>query len=103
MDVATNPDVQTELKILTSQGLLSLPKRITNEVDLKELAINGLKMDEHVVDTNMTNERGDISSAAHKVLQHWRKSIEKDKVAYSILWEALGKVKLNGLRETLLN
>ena len=55
-----------------------------------------------MVDTHMTNEKGDISSASHKVLQDWRKSIETDKVAFNKMWAALGDVGLNSLRETLL-
>ena len=103
LDVATSLDIQAELKILTSQGLLSLSHRITNKTDLKTLAISGLKMDECVVDTHMTNNKGDISSVAHMIFQDWRKSIESDKVAYSILWEALAVAGLNGLREALLS
>ena len=104
MELAKSPEVQAELKMLTDQGLWSLSTKFTSNADLKKLAISGLKMDGLLVEQHINNEKGDISSAAHKVLQDWRKSKESDKVAGNELWEALGlaAVGLNGFRNTLL-
>ena len=98
---AKNPEVKAELEVLTPQGLLYLSTKITSEMDLKKLAIFGLKISDHLVDKHLHDKKGEISSAAHKVLQDWRKSIESPKVAYKVLWEALGVTRLNGLREAL--
>ena len=102
MEEAKSPEVQAELKVLSDQGLWSLSTKFTSNADLKKLAIFGLKMDSHVVEKHIKNEKGDISSAAHKVLQDWRKSKESDKVAGNELWEALGVAEMSGLRGNLL-
>ena len=102
MEEAKSLEVQAELKVLSDQGLWSLSNKITSDADLKKLAISGLKMDGHLVEKHINNEKGDISSAAHKVLQDWRKSKESDKVAGSELWEAMGVAEMSGLRGNLL-
>ena len=103
VEVASSADVKAELKVLTDQGMWSLAKKITSIADLKEIAISGLKIDAHIVEKHINNEKGDISSATHKILQDWRKSVDNNKVAYNQLYEALGVAEMSGLREDLLN
>ena len=102
MEVAKSPEVQAELKVLSDQGLWSLSNKITSDAELKNLAISGLKMDDRLVEKHINNEKGDISSAAHKVLQDWRKSIENPRVAYNQLYEALSVAEMSGLRGDLM-
>ena len=52
---------------------MSLSNKITNKAGLKNLVISGLKMEGHVVEKHVTNEKGDISSAAHEILEEWEK------------------------------
>ena len=102
VEVAKSPEVQAELKVLSDKGLWSLSTKLTSNADLKKLAISGLNMDVHSVEQHINNEKGDISTAAHKVLQDWKKSIEDPKVAYNQLYEALGVAEMNGLRGDLM-
>ena len=80
MEVAKNPEVQAELKVLSDKELWSLSNRITSDADLKIFAIHGLRIPDYMVQKHITNE-SDISYAAHEVLQDWKKSKENDKVA----------------------
>ena len=102
MEETKNPEVQAMLKMLTDQDLRSLFSKFTSNADLKKLAVFGLKMEKHLVEKHINNEKGDISSAAHKVLQDWRKSIENPKVVYKQLYDALGVAEMGGVRGDLL-
>ena len=79
---------------LSDEQLWNLSMCITNTRDLREIAVVGLQMKEHVVDSKISNHTNDIESAAHSVLKTWRNSQENRAEAYKKLHTALKKVKM---------
>ena len=79
---------------LTGQMILSLSELITSEENLLKLAIHGLKVEECVVEKEMTNNN-DITMAAYGVLKHWFKAQRDKTTAHALLCCALRNVSLS--------
>ena len=71
-------------------------QKFSREMDIHDLAENGLAMDVYVVNGCLHNNR-DINMAMHDVLQKWRVSQSNGKVAYANLCAALEKVGMGDL------
>ena len=69
--------------------LVSLSRFLTDESKIRRLGINGLGMKEHHIAAKIYNNRGDIVTAAYKVLNQWKHSQEDMKDAYVKLGQAL--------------
>ena len=80
----------------------NLSCRITNEPDLRMLATNGPRVEEHVIDGHINTEKT-IPLATRNILKHWRRSQLSSKVAYSRLCNILEGVGMNMLIRTVLN
>ena len=85
-----NPDNGREL---TDDKLTKLSQFITSNQELRVLAINGLGMEDYVIETELHNNK-DLFSAASKVLNRWRKGITNAEIAYSKLKIALESVNM---------
>ena len=70
---------------ITDERLLDQSKFISNESDLRKIAITGLNMTEDM----LKDERGIINDADYAILREWRTKAETD------LCNALKKVGMN--------
>ena len=75
--------------------------RITNEIDLHNLAINGLGLDDLVVGRCVHNRQPYITLAVLDVLKEWRKTQVNFKIAYRRLYQILINVEMSVYAETL--
>ena len=74
--------------------LWRLARRIPDTTTLYTIALDGLHIEYYMVQTELNNHRGDISSAALAVLQCWKKNHEDLKAAYVELCNALRSVNM---------
>ena len=74
--------------------LWNLATMITNSGALKTIALIGLRMDDHIVETELYYHPGDITSAAHAVLKCWKINKYDPKAAYVELCNALRSVNM---------
>ena len=72
----------------------NLSCRIVTEPDLRTLATNGLKVEEHIVDGHMNTEKT-ISLAAQRILKVWRRAQANSRVAHSSLCNILEALSMN--------
>ena len=79
---------------LNTAKMLTLSKRINTAFELHCLAIIGLQLDENVVDKHIKNN-DEFNMAVYGVLKEWFNSIESPEEAYRILYEALGKERVD--------
>ena len=86
---------------LTDSMVLDVSKRITDELDLRDLATKGLKVEVHITDKHINTERS-IHLAAFKVLSDWRKRQPNSRIAYSKLHDAFEHVKMLQFIEGIL-
>ena len=86
-----------ESRQLTEGQLLKLSQYLTNKSDLRRLAVIGLQMKEHVVDSKISSNTNDMESAAYNVLKTWRNSQENIATAHRKLRNALKKVNMKFL------
>ena len=68
--------------------MLNLSKRITSETDYRVLVINGLRLEEHIVDGHFNTEKT-VQAAAQKCLKEWRKAQTNSRIAHSRLCHIL--------------
>ena len=80
--------------------ILSLAGKFSEKMPVHILAETGLGMDVSVVKTCLHNNQ-DINMAMHDVLGKWKVSQPNMKVAYTNLYHALLKVKMENLTEVL--
>ena len=73
---------------LEDAHIWNLAKSISNKQQLRDLALNILKLPSKTVDSALYNER-EIQDAAQKVLQTWYDDQENRQVAYWNLYTAL--------------
>ena len=79
---------------LTGPMLWSLAQLIDGQETLQTIAIIGLGVKSHIVHREINNNPTDITTAAHKVLLHWRKRYEDSEEAYTALCDALRSVNM---------
>ena len=76
---------------LTDSMILSLSQHITDETEVRNLATNGLGMEEHIVDKHVNTRKPDMTLAAQDIIKVWRNKIGNSKIAYTRLCDALNK------------
>ena len=76
------------METLEDIHIWNLAKRITNKQQLRDLALNILKIPGYSVDSALYNER-EIQDAAQKVLQTWYDDQENRQEAYGNLYTGL--------------
>ena len=74
---------------LTEKSLLLLSRRLTKEAEIHSLAVDGLEMKNHVIDKFLSDNKGDITTAAYKLLNEWFKNQSDRKTAYVNICRAL--------------
>ena len=84
--------------------VLNLSCRIATEPELRSLATNGLRVEEHIVDGHINTEKT-IPLATQKILKDWRRVQANSRVAYSRLCNILKEeaVGMNMFVRTVLN
>ena len=87
---------------LSDVKVLNLSEVITGPVELRTLAIRGLKKGEYQIQTHLRN-KSDIREAVHAVLKDWHKSQTNSKVAYLKLCHALKESKMQYYVNHILN
>ena len=92
-------DIQYELK---DSDILHLSHRIISEQELRDLVTIDFKLDKHIIDNALYEEKPSIQSAANKVLNRWSNmQLEGRNQAYVKLQAALAKYQRNQLAEYL--
>ena len=88
------------LLIVVDDKFWRICSKITNTTELRKLAVTGLKIPGHTIDSHLQNNSRDIASATYEVLKEWANSKDTKEVAYRELIEALGRdgVDLASLR-----
>ena len=84
---------------LTDSHILKLSMRMTNPIELRLLAVMGLKLTAYDVQKHITNN--DIQSATYGVLREWRNSHTTSRIAFQRLSEALQRSNMNDLLHIL--
>ena len=90
---------------LTDSMVWNLSCRMTNEPDLRMLATNGLRVEEHIVDEAINRPTTTIPLAAQEILKIWRRGQANSRLAHSRLCDILKEeaVGMNTLVRTVLN
>ena len=81
--------------------LLRLSQRLNTSDAIRRLAINGLRMEQHTVQTHLQNHHQDINTAAYNIISEWRNSQSDDTAAFVNLGEALERVNMAAFIEEL--
>ena len=87
--VSTTVLVEEETRKLTDSRILKLSEIITTGADLRKLGLLGLKLDGHIVQKHLTNNKQDITSAAFELVIEWRKNQSHNSAAYKNICYAL--------------
>ena len=74
---------------LTEKCLHELSMRLTKEADIYSLAVDGLGMENHVVEKFLSDHKGDITTAAHRLLNKWLQTQPDRQTAYVNICRAL--------------
>ena len=85
--------IQTDPLELTDGRLVLLSEEINQQRKLRKLAIVGLKMSDHVIESALQSNP-DIVDAAYTVLEQWRKSDPDRTVAYTEICQTLRDVNM---------
>ena len=83
--------------------LVNLSSTISTEQDLRTLGIVALEMEHHVVQTYLTNNAGNITNAAYKLLIKWRKTQPDSHTAYTKMAHGIIYSKLMYLMKVLMD
>ena len=87
--------------MLEDYHILELSTRITNQQELMNLGINGLKLPRHTIQSALYNHKGCIQDAANDVLSTWAQRYETPSEAYVNILAGLAKCKMNHLASQL--
>ena len=90
-----------EAGILTNSRLLLLSRKLTNFRDLNNLAYNGLRLEDHQIESVITNKKDDVQSAAHEILRRWLVAQSNRREAYTNLQAALERCQMHMLATEL--
>ena len=77
--------------------IYDLSRCITNENDLRHLAIKGLKLQGFSIDTKLHDKHDSINEAALQVLNEWKNKNPDPFQAYDALCDALTNAGMRGL------
>ena len=77
---------------LTDPMILSLSQQITNESDLRNLAIRGLDMKVNIVDKHVNSRKPEMTLAAEDIITKWRNNVVNSRTAYRRLCDARERV-----------
>ena len=72
-------------------SLLDLSKQFVSLDDIRQVAVKGLSIPPCDVETHITNNRTDITSAAYTILINWRTTQSNDEMARKNLKDATGE------------
>ena len=87
----------TEQRELTDARMVLLSSEITSKSTLRNLATVGLNVESAIINRALTNNKDDISEAAHTVLTEWRNRQPNKSIAYTRICEVLTRRKLEML------
>ena len=80
---------------LEDSDILDLAKQITNPQKLRDLGTKGLKVQEHIINAALTDNKGSIQGAAYSVLSTWSKAQPSRREAKVKLQAALKEVHID--------
>ena len=86
---------------LTEDKVLALSKRFVSKLDLRDLAIAGLKMDSHVINRHINRSQGDTTAAAYSFIKEWKDSQPNARVAYTTINAALTSIDKSFYKQVL--
>ena len=87
--------------MLEDSHVHELSTRITNQQDLMNLGINGLKLPRHTIQSALYNHRDSIQGAAYAVILDWMKQQDTRTEAFANIIDCLQKCKMNQLATEL--
>ena len=79
---------------LTDQRLLLLSQLITEQEELRALALFGLNIPDHEVAKHFVDNRGSINTAAYNLLRDWRRTQRDEREAFDNMKAALEAVNM---------
>ena len=78
--------------------VLNLSMRLTNKGTIRQLAMNGLRMEKYIIDKHFHDE-ADITEAAYRILDEWSKNQGNSRKAHNRLCKALTECNMSGYIE----
>ena len=89
-------------KILRDEHLLNIAQKVTDYGILRKLACRGLKLEDHEIQSSITEKQNDVQMAAHDLLRIWLKTQNSKEEAFTNLHAALQECQLEMLADELV-
>ena len=89
-------------RTLEDEHVLNISRKVTDVGILRKLAYRGLKLEDHEIESSITNKQNDIQSAMHELLKIWCRKQNNGEEAFSNLHAALQECRLIMLADELV-